>query len=893
MANLQKGPSCHPSGITGYGNWEPDGVCFVGIAPGRDEWQRSGTPLTGPSGQLLDSILEAIGWPRERCYATNLICWWKDAPNLHDIVDCWNRLSSELRDLNPKLIIPLGEIATDFLLGNLPYGLLGDNPPSDDWNKYTWNLINHGEYKGVQGEEYFGFGSRRGRTTWASHLGAYVMPTYHPAGALRTGGAFVSDIIRALTKIQLVIEEFADGGLESQYNWGTIQSPEEGNELLRNLPRGVPGVALDIETNYGQPDIDWFSEDLLCLSLTWGWNSTRVIPGNIAKQLDWGLAEGVHWIGQNFIFDSGGVRRWIPSLPQGLEIGEDTMFESYALDERPGHHDLETLGGEWCAAPFWKSELAKYTVTRQVQAVDKYGQPLTKKDGSPRLTSRKFREVPNEALYKYNAGDTTYTYRAHVRQWARVRDDNMERVYRDLLIPAANAFRHIQYRGLYVDQFRQLDLLEEWYDLKWAQEDELNQVVHDEWPDLPANEKLNFRSQPQMVKFIYEVLGAPKQFKRASTKGKQEEPKLTTDKDALDALTDFHPFFRLFKDFRQTDHQISVSQGIMERIKSDGMLHAVPQLHGTETGRLSYKDPNLQNIAQDWMVGPNLARIREIFAPKNPDTHFLAEADYKQIELWMAVHWSQDDAMMEGLVTGDFHRVTAMDVFHKTWDEVTKGDRFFTKIITFGRLYERGAADMKRGRGFEDQSLAEIEEWIRRWSAKYYQYIQWSEGLKRQAIDDGIIVSPWGRKRRYYLVMGDEAHHQLRSALNFCMQSTAHDYTLSSLIRLQPLLAQYDSYILTENHDALLFEISKKYWREVQELVTSVMESVRPNSEWPTLRVDWKTGPNWGQAHEACTVCGRFYPDVPLPQEIALSPTVHKLMCAPCYSSQNLLQKVA
>jgi DNA polymerase-1 len=427
----------------------------------------------------------------------------------------------------------------------------------------------------------------------------------------------------------------------------------------------------------------------------------------------------------------------------------------------------------------------------------------------------------------------------------------MEGVYRTLLVPAANAFKEIQYRGLYIDRDRQLDLLEDWYNLKWSQEDELNRIVHEEDPTMGPDARLNFGSHTQMKRFMYDVLKSPPQFKKADTHGgAPAEPKLTTDKFALEALKDFHPFFSLFHEWRQTDHQISVSNGVWDRVKDDGMLHAVPMIHGTETGRLSYQDPNLQNWAQPWMVGDDLARIREIIAPRNPETHVIAEADYRQIELWMAWMWSQDKNMLADLETGDFHRVTAMGVFNKTWDEVQEADRFWTKMITFGRLYERGAADMKRNRGFESQSIAELEEWVLRWSRRYIGYITWAEKLKRQAREEGVIVSPWGRKRRYYLVMGESAHHMLRSALNFCMQSTGHDYTLTSLIQIQPQLAALDSYILTENHDAILFELSRKYFWEAIDLITNVMENVRPNSDWPKLRVDWKAGPNWGQAHK-------------------------------------------
>lgn len=874
---LTKGPSCHTPGTTGYGLWQKGGVCFVGIAPGRDEYLRSGTPLTGPSGQLLDAVLEAVGWPREQTYATNLLCWWKDKPELEDILGCWDRLNEELARLQPKLIIPLGEIVTDFLLGNVPISLFDHSPA--DWNTYAWRQINANESKWIEGEEYFGFTSRRGRTSWSSYYNAYVCPTYHPAAALRGYGSIISDIVKSLSKIKLVQDQFDNEGLESKYRYTVIEDITAGNSLLSSLPRGtVSVVSLDIETNYGRPDIDWFTEDLLCLSITWGWNDTVVIPGSIAKLLDWTLAEGVNWIGQNFIFDVGGIKRWIGA---DLSIAEDTMLQSYALDERPGHHDLETLGGEWCAAPMWKSALAKYTVTRTIEEFDESRGRTVKK-------RRKFREVPDAALYRYNAGDTTYTFRSYKRQSVAVREDGMEGVYKTLLIPAANAFKEIQYRGLYIDQQRQSELMIEWCQLWLDQEEELNSITHEVDPELKEEIRLNYRSHQQMVKFVYDTLKAPKQYAKQSTKGAGDwdAPKLTVNKDAMYELRGVHPFFNLYHEWRQTDHQLQVSEGISQRIKVDDMLHATPQIHGTETGRLSYKDPNLQNMSQAWIVGDNLARIREIFAPRNPDTHFIAEADYRQIEIWMALQWSHDPAIAEGLATGDFHRFTAMSMFNKKWDEVTKGERYWAKPVTFGRFYERGAADMKRGRGFEEQTIAELEEWVQRWSIRYSRYVEWTRELKQQAINEGTIISPWGRKRRYYLVIGEEAHHQLRSALNFCMQSTAHDYTLSSLIILQRRLAEeFDSYILTENHDSLLLEISIKHAEGAIQLITETMESVRPNLDWPTLKVDWKSGPNWGLAHEACSNCNRLYPFTSLPQEVEVSPTVKKLMCKTCYDS--------
>jgi DNA polymerase-1 len=749
----------------------------------------------------------------------------------------------------------MGELVTNFLLGNFA-GNVWYQP--SDWGSFTRANFT----RWPEGEEYRGFGSRRGRNTWCSALGAYVMPTYHTAAVLRGGPYFISDIARDLSKISTVINEFAPDGHEADYKYTVVTSIEEGQSVLDNLPKA--DVALDIETNYGGEDIDVFTEDLLCLSITWGWNDTSVIPGEIAKKLDWSVTEGVRWVGQNFGFDSNGIKRWV-GKDVDLPISEDTMLQSYALDERPGRHRLEVLGGEWCAAPFWKSELQKYRTTKVVEI------PLD--NGKVRRLRKSVKDVPPDALYKYNAGDTTYTYRTHVRQRPRITSDNMERVYSELLVPSSNAFKDIQQRGIFIDQHRQSELMVDWCELWLEQEEELQQIARDAGWD---GAELNFRSFPQMKQFLYETLGLPIQYTKDTKRG--EPPKITTDKNALEALYSYHPFCHKAHDWRQTAHMIGVSEGIRQRIKFDGMLHATPQPTGTETGRLSYRDPNLQNIAQDWMVGPNLARIRQVFAPVNPETHFIMEADYKQIELWMAMHWSQDPNMRDDLETGDFHRMTAMDINNKTWDEVTKGDRFWAKAVTFGKLYDRSAADLIRGPSSLKVSLAEAYSWVKRWEQRYSGYMHWSANKKEEAIEDGILVTPWGRKRRYYLVMGEEAHHQLRSAVNFCMQSTAHDYTLTALIELQKVLYQYDSYILIESHDALLLEVSRKYAKEVHELVYEVMTNVRPNSEWPKLMVEFKSGPNWGACKEECGTCKRMYPEVNI-KEVQLTETVSALRC--------------
>jgi uracil-DNA glycosylase family 4 len=142
------GPICHEYGIRGYGD-PSEGVIIVGIAPGRDEIERSGKPFTGQSGKLLDASLENAGWPRSKVYTTNTICWWNNKPTPIEIERCGPRFRSELLELKPKLIVTAGVIANETVMGR----------------------------KRPKGS--------RGSINWSDYWKCYVLDTHHPSAALR------------------------------------------------------------------------------------------------------------------------------------------------------------------------------------------------------------------------------------------------------------------------------------------------------------------------------------------------------------------------------------------------------------------------------------------------------------------------------------------------------------------------------------------------------------------------------------------------------------------------------------------------------------------------------------------------------------------------------------
>lgn len=752
---MEHGPTCHPKGIRGYGN-KASQVVLLGIAPGQDE-VHTGRPFTGRSGQLLDAILEGVGWSRDNVYCTNLICWYKDDPTPAEINECFPRLDAELRSLSPKLVVLLGKLATEKFLGTRP--------------------------------------RLRGAVLWSDTYNCWMMSTYHPAAVFRQL-PLVHDIIRDLQKIDRILHLQPNA---AHVNYTVLRDHKEAQSVLNHLVSGQE-YSIDIETTNADVDsIDVFVDRLLCLSISNG-HMTWVFPEAIAQGLAW--PEGPRWVYHNGMFDTQGLMRY---LNVRLPIHEDTLLMSYTIDERGGIHSLKSLAREYCAAGFYEEEV------RQDRA-------------KGRLDL-----VPTEKLYEYNAKDAAYTARLATVLRGMQKADNVEAPYKQLLIPAANAFRDIQYRGAYVCP-KQLGRLAHRWGQKWLDEQVGLQEDAERYGGPP---NINLNSPKQLSAFLFGHLHLP------------GGP--STKEEVLETLKGMHPFVNRLMEFRHLDHMLTTYvMGIDDDIKRDGRLHADVLLHGTRTGRTSYRHPPLQTIPQASMSGDEYGQARRIFAATNDD-YVIGEADYGKAEVWMAYAYSGDENMYRDLTSRDFHTQVATSVFNVPYEEVTKRQRHLTKFVTFGIMYGRGAPSLAQNE--LECSNAEAAEYIRRWFGRYPKYSQWWNDTRRLAQEEGELVSMTGRKRRFRLVMGEEAFKALNQAVNFPIQSTASDCKLAAVIKLHEALKPFDSYILFEVHDSIIFEINKRHLDTVLQLINTIMPGPHfPNV--PAIPVEIKVGPTWGTAKE-------------------------------------------
>lgn len=633
----------------------------------------------------------------------------------------------------------------------------------------------------------------------------YYLPTYLPTAVIRGQSYLMQDILKALWRIPDILA-WPDDGSISNVNYSIISNPEHAQLILDILPRNAP-VALDVETNKPIRDdlsfldtTDVFVDDFLCLAISDGTN-TYVFTPPALENLNWPL--DVNWTFQNGFFDVNVLRR---HFNIHLPIVEDTMLMSYSIDERQGHHGLKPLSRQWCAAGFYESPLHSFRKTSMG-------------------------DVPKQVLYEYNARDAAYTARCAIQLRPKQEQDNVRSIYEEMLVRGANVFADTSFRGVKINTLQLHSLGREWAEKYEQQEIELHRAATEcGWPN-----KILLTSPQQLSRLLFGHMGLPI-IKRTPTGSP------STDKEVLESLSSQSPFVRKLIDLRKLGHILRhYVIGISNTVKKDGLLHFDVLPHGTVTGRLSYRNPPLQTIPKSTKVGSDLGRIRKIFVPRS-DKYILLEADLKTAEVWIAYGESNDPQMLSDLSTGDFHLQASTSIYQKPSHLITEKERENSKYVTFGIMYGRGAKALSTHELQCTEKEAQI--FMDRWHSRYPTYVEWCEKTMRTALRTGELVSVTGRKRRFGLINGSDAHEMLRQAINFPIQSAASDITLLAFYDLHESLRQYDSHVLFAVHDSLVFEINKDYLQEAATLIRKTM-SKQWFSHYPPVPVDIKIGNDW------------------------------------------------
>jgi DNA polymerase I len=410
-----------------------------------------------------------------------------------------------------------------------------------------------------------------------------------------------------------------------------------------------------------------------------------------------------------------------------------------------------------------------------------------------------------------------------------VEQQKLKKVYDDIDLPLVSVLARMEEAGVKID----CGVLAE---MSKRLDRDCN-VVAEKIYEL-AGQRFNINSPKQLGDVLFNKLNLPKPVKYG--KGKT----ISTAQDVLDELAKSHEVPRLVLEFRQLSKLKSTYVDALpaQLNQCTQRLHTTFDQTNAATGRLSSKNPNLQNIPIRTELG------REIRAAFIADPgHVLMSADYSQIELRLLAHFSQDQLLVEAFRRGDdIHTLTAAQVFGVPPMMIDAEHRRRAKAVNFGIVYGLSPFGLSQQLGIEQK---EAKRFIDAYFEKYRGVREFIDRTLEQARRDGKVYTMFGRIRPIPDINTRNATMRgfaERTAVNTPLQGTAADLIKLAMIRLDKDLQDRGlrSRMTLQVHDELVFEVPEAEVEPMGELVRDRMENVHPELSVPLL-VEVGVGKNW------------------------------------------------
>lgn len=417
----------------------------------------------------------------------------------------------------------------------------------------------------------------------------------------------------------------------------------------------------------------------------------------------------------------------------------------------------------------------------------------------------------------------------HDRLFEKLKTENMLDLYEKVELPLSDVLFSMERSGFKVDVATLNEMANE-YDKRIA--------VIAEKIDEYAGEKVNPNSPKQLGKILYDKLGLISSKKKGNP---------STSADVLEKIADKHPIVPLILKYRQLQKLNSTYiKGFRPLIDEDtGLIHTCFNQTLTTTGRLSSKEPNLQNIPVREQEGKE---IRKLFVSSFENGKIVG-ADYSQIELRLLAHFSKCQPLIDAFLSGkDIHRITASQVFGVGEDQVTPEMRRSAKAVNFGIIY--GISDY----GLSEQlkiSPKKAGEYIAKYFEAYPHVKEYMNSNVEFARKNGYVSTLLGRKR--YIPEINSSNFNLRSfgeraAMNMPLQGTAADVIKIAMIKVANRIKKEGlrSRLILQVHDELIVDTAEDEVEEVKNILVEEMQSAVTLSV--PLTVETECGTRWFDA---------------------------------------------
>ena len=440
-----------------------------------------------------------------------------------------------------------------------------------------------------------------------------------------------------------------------------------------------------------------------------------------------------------------------------------------------------------------------------------------------------FSAVPADIALKYSAEDADLAYRLYLHFRSELEKRGLLSVYETYENGLIRVLAGMEEAGVHLDRAFMKEL-DEKFSLRQSQ------LEKEIWAD--AGHEFNINSTQQLGTVLFEELGLQS--------GKRTQRGYSTATDTLEALKGEHPIINRILSYRSVSKLLGTYVDTLPLMCDENdRIHTSFLQTGTATGRLSSKNPNLQNIpirSEDGRL------IRSAFCAQ--DGWLFLSADYSQIELVVLAHMSQDEELRKAFIEGgDVHRYTASLIFDRSPEEVTADQRRIAKTINFGIMYGMSAFRLSGELGI---SRSDAKTFIEKYFERYHQVRSYVDKVVCEAREKGFVRTLGGHERT---VMGINSRNKTvaaaaeRVALNTIIQGSAAELMKKAMISIAEALKAggYKTRMLLQVHDELIFEVPPEELDRIKALVRTEMEGAEKLSV--PLRVGIESAQRWGDMH--------------------------------------------
>ena len=483
---------------------------------------------------------------------------------------------------------------------------------------------------------------------------------------------------------------------------------------------------------------------------------------------------------------------------------DDTMLLSYILYGTTHGHGLDELA-------------LKYLGHKNISFASLFP-PKT------RNNDMHFDEIPIDNATPYAVEDTCVCCALYDLMRPQV-DNNptLKHLYETCDLPLMPILMHMEKLGVLADKNKLNQLSTVFHS-------QLQKLEKEIW-DL-ATHKFNIASPKQLAAVLFDELGLPANKKRS------------TDADKLNDLIDTHPIVEKILNWRSVAKLAGTyADALPRQIAHDGRIHTTYLQTSTNTGRLSSRDPNLQNIPIKTELGEE---IRKCFIARSG--YKLISVDYSQIQLRLLADIANVKTFKETFNSGtDIHEQTARKIFNIPSDQpVPRDARRAAKTVNFSIIYGISSFGLAAQLGV---SRTEAQTIINSYMAGLPEIKEYIEKTKQFVTQNSYVTTPWGRRIEFPEANNPRTRaYAMRAAINAPIQGFEADLMRRAMIQIKQDIINPNSdkiQMIMQVHDEIVFECKSEFATEFAERIKSAMENIATLSV--PLIAEYVIDTTWGK----------------------------------------------